>query len=114
MLNQYTIKILHYNKHFIIKINHTPKLKVVGNGVMLRQFNNNDVLISFEALEQLKKHYNNKKDNPVIEVVNNDTIWIASYNNIIIPDTENINVFDIPYCTLIKNDIDQNIKNFLI
>jgi len=112
-LNQHTYKISYYKGHFVIEIRKTPKLQNVGTGTLIKNYNNSDVLISYDALNELKKYIGKKSTTPAIEVVNKNTIWIASYTNTIISDKEDICLYDLPICTIVDNDIDINIKNFL-
>ena len=91
----------------------SPKVKRIGTGLLLSNFHAKDVLISKEALDILLNSIlsNKSKTNIGLEIISKTSIWWASTNSgIILPLSEGeINVYDIPYHTIISNDIDEKL-----
>ncbi len=109
----HTLEILEYNNWIIIKLNkYTPKLRNIGEGLILSDFNKFDVKISPEALSILNKNINKNidKENPVLEIISNDRIAWLSKTGIIIPPNEIFHIFDIPYHTECENIVDEEVK----
>lgn len=114
--DKHIIEIREYNDYLIITLidDQTPKLKYTGSGLMIQNFNQNDIKISPQALNILIKNLGNTHQDPALEIISKDKIWWAGKKGIIIPPNELINVFVIPYNTMCDNDIDEKIKKVLI
>ena len=111
----FTLQITTYNKWLILKVNKTPKLRYIGNGSILSDFNSNDIQISKEALEILNKNLllNIDQKNPAFEILTKNRIWWPSQSGIIIPPNELIHVFAIPYHTICENVVDEELKKMI-
>jgi len=108
------LKIIEYKGYLIISyldIN-SPKISLVGTGTLISGFNSNDILISNEALKLLKNNLKINKliNDPVLEIISKDRLWVNMIGNIIIPPNEIINTYTIPYHTICENTIDEKIK----
>lgn len=110
------IEIKEYNNYLIVTLidKKTPKMKFVGAGVMLTNFNGNDIKISPQALNILIKNIGNTYADPAFEIISKDKLWWAGKNGIIIPPDELINVFILPHHTVCDNEIDEKLKKVLI
>ena len=112
MTYQHSLEIKSHNDWLILTLVHKgPKVKQIGIGTMVSGFNENDILISPEALLLLKQNIGNIHKDPAFEIISNDSIWWASYMGIIIPPNELLNVFSIPYHKLCDNSLDDEILN---
>lgn len=110
----HSIEIKEYNGWLLISIIHlSPKIKFVGIGTMLSDFNINDLLISKEALSILSKNIGNSHVEPALEIIRKDCIWWASKKGILIPPNELLNVYNIPHHTICDNIIDIEIKKHI-
>ncbi len=110
MKYQHTLEIKSYNDWLILTlVNNGPKVKQIGIGTMVSGFNENDILISPEALLLLKKNIGNTHKDPAFEIISKDNIWWASYRGIIIPPNELLNVFFIPHHKTCDNTLDEEI-----
>jgi hypothetical protein len=108
----HTVEIKEYNNWLIIKLINTPKLKSIGIGSMLTDFNKNDLKISDEALSIIKNKLNQNKEHqqPALEILSPTKIWWASTTGILIPPNETIHIYDIPIHSYINNDINDELK----
>lgn len=89
-------------------------MKSVGTGTLLSGFNMNDVHISQPALDILKSYIGFKQDKePVVEILSPSSIWFASFRGIIIPPNEILHVYELPYHTLIDNNVDEHLKKII-
>lgn len=105
----YTLKITEYKGYLICQLNHTPKLTPIGLGSMINIINSNDVYISKEAyLTMLSNKV--KCDNPAIEVLNKNKIFLQFKDNCILPPLEPISLYEIPIHKTCDNIVDINIK----
>lgn len=110
------VKICLYNGHLILTVldKNTPKIRTLGLGQSLTNFNEKDLLISEEALTEISKiAANNKKcDITGLEFITKNNIWWASnQDGIILKISEEcIRVYAIPKHTICKNEIDPKLK----
>lgn len=114
----HSLEIKTYEGYLILKVNKTPKIKFIGLGSLLADFNRFDVKISDEALNILKDSLNNlninlQKENPSLEILSETRIWWPSNQGIIIPPNELMHIYAIPVHTTISNDIDEQLKNII-
>lgn len=111
----HTLEIKSYEGWLIIKVINTPKLKNIGLGSMLSDFNKFDVKISDDALSIIKSKLNTDMDlnNPALEILSETKIWWASSNGLLIPPNELIHIYNIPIHTYCSNDIDEELKNII-
>lgn len=110
----HTLEIKEYNKFLIIKIvKKTPKLRIVGSGTALINFNKYDILISKEAADILKSHVAifNNTNGPLLEIMSSSSLWFMGHKGIIIPPNEIIHVYEMPEYTECDNDVDNLLKN---
>ena len=112
-----SIEIRSYKGWLILKlVSTTPKLKIVGNGTSLINFNRNDVHISPQALSILNSNIgcNLKEPYPALEVLSENTLWWASIDNgIIIPNNTVMHIHVLPVHTQCDNNIDDKIKEII-
>lgn len=110
----HTLEIKEYNKFLIIKIvKITPKLRSVGAGTALINFNKNDIFISREAADILKSQvavFNNEQS-PVLEIMSSSSLWFMGNKGIIIPPEEIVHIYDMPLYTECDNVVDDMLKN---
>jgi len=118
-MNQSVIKITYHPGTLILTLMDpkSPKVKKVGTGLLLSQFNNRDVLISNDALNVLLNSIpaNKSKKDIGLEVISKSSIWWASSSGgIILPmmDSE-INIYEIPWHTTTPNDVDEKLLKIL-
>jgi hypothetical protein len=115
----HTIEIKEYNKFLIIKlVKQTPKLRPVGAGMALINFNKNDLFISESAADILRtytllQNSTNTLDQPVLEIMSDSSLWYMGTQGLIIPPGEIIHVYAMPHFTVCDNDIDEVLKNTL-
>lgn len=111
----HTLEIKSYNDWLILKLIPTPKIKYIGIGTMLSDFNKFDVLISDEALKILKNNLNKDLDktDPALEILSEEKIWWASTSGILIKPNELIHIYTIPYHTYVNNDVDEELKKII-
>lgn len=111
----HTLEIKEYNKFLIIKlVNKTPKLRPVGAGMALINFNKNDLFISESAAELLRTHVNtNTNEQPVLEIMSDTSLWYMGNQGLIIPPNEVIHVYAMPQYLVCDNHIDEVLKNTL-
>lgn len=118
-MNKPIIKITYHPGTLILTLMdpRSPKVKKVGTGLLLSQFNNRDVLISNEALTILMSSIpaNKSKKDIGLEVISKSSIWWASQSGgIILPMMESeINIYDVPWHTITSNDIDEKLLKLL-
>ena len=112
-----TLEIVEFNGYLIIKLlDNGPKIKIVGNGTMISNFNNLDVSISLEAILILQKNLliDINKPDPALEIISKDKIWWSALNKgIIIQPNELIHIHCIPFYTVCENIVDDKLKNIL-
>ena len=113
-----TLEIVEFNGYLIIKLldDNGPKIKLVGTGTMISNFNHWDIAISKEALAILEKNLlqNINKPDPAMEIIAQDKIWWSAIKKgIIIQPNELIHIHCIPFHSICENSVDDKLKNIL-
>jgi hypothetical protein len=113
---QGTLRITTYKKYIILTLlDRGPKVKPVGSGTLLSDFNESDVLISAEALDVLKDNVmrNLQEPEPTLEIIAKDKLWWVGQTGLIIPPGEIIHIHVMPYHTICENLVDSKLKEFI-
>lgn len=110
----HSIEIKEYNKYLIIKlVKRTPKIRSVGTGTALVNFNKYDLCISKEAAAILQQNiatFNNTQ-NPVLEIMSSSSLWYMGQQGLIIPPDEIFHIYEMPQYTECDNEVDEVLKN---
>lgn len=110
----HTLEIKEYNRYLVIKVaKRTPKLRSVGTGTALINFNKYDIQISREAADILKSNIAtfDNTDTPVLEIMSSSSLWYLGTQGLIIPPGEIFHIYEMPEYTECDNEIDVVLKN---
>jgi len=110
----HTLEIKEYNQFLIIKVvKRTPKLRSVGTGTALINFNKYDLHISKQAANILQSQvavFDNSQ-NPVLEIMSSSSLWYMGTQGLIIPPGEIFHIYEMPQYIECDNEVDEILKN---